>query len=120
MLFRKKKREPKLAFCVSTDKGVECEGHCDSVAVLGVEGENGIAYCLTTHYERVSEHDLIYNYFRMLALLQLASEEIGQRIRKNEPELPQEAFETALRLAMRMIRDQIADAKREEINEPAE
>lgn len=112
-----KKKQPKYIFSISTDEGGVSKERCDALAVLGISGEHGIAYNLIMGYDRITGKMLLYNLFRMLALLQLASEEIGKRIRKLVPDMSQEDFKTGLRLAMEMIRTQMKDAEQEEQNE---
>ena len=86
-------------------------GEADMVVICGAKGEIGIEYMVAGSYSRIKSHDLLFHDFRVIAMLQHASLEIEQEIRKIVPDMPEEAFGEAVRLAMSMVEKQFKLSK---------
>ena len=86
-------------------------GEGDMLVICGAKGELGIEYMVAGSYSHIKSHDLLFHDFRVIALLQSASLEIGKEIRKIVPDMPEEAFGEAVRLAMSMVEKQFKLSK---------
>ena len=86
-------------------------GEGDMLVICGAKGEIGIEYMVAGSYHHIKSHNLLFHDFRLIALLQSASLEIGQEIRKIVPDMPEEAFGQAVELAMSMVEKQFKMSK---------
>lgn len=95
-------------FRVENESGVINEGTCNALVLCGTSKNLGIAYSVLSKYDRISGTNLLFDLLETIGMLQLASEEIGERIRRLAPNMSQEDLEHGIRLAMVMIRDRMA------------
>lgn len=86
-------------------------GEADMLVICGAKGEIGIEYMVAGSYSHIKSHELLFHDFRVIALLQSASLEIGKEIRKVVPDMPEEAFGKAVELAMSMVEKQLKMSK---------
>ena len=86
-------------------------GEADMLVICGAKGEIGIEYMVAGSYSHIKSHELLFHDFRVIALLQSASLEIGKEIRKVVPDMPEEAFGKAVELARSMVEKQLKMSK---------